>query len=158
MMDTFWTWLGHLPHAVLLQRSGTTYLLVNAAHIVALGILIGSIVSLDLRLLGRFRHVPLTILGPFLSRMAAWGLGLAVLTGFLLFSVRPAEYADNIAFLCKLGLVVLATLNAWAVHAGARWRQALVEDQASAGLRMQALCSILLWPAAVVAGRWIGFL
>ena len=46
MMDTFWTWLGHLPHAVLLQRSGTTYLLVNAAHIVALGILIGSIVSL----------------------------------------------------------------------------------------------------------------
>ena len=158
MMDTFWTWLGQLPHAVLLQRSGTTYLLVNAAHIAALGMLIGSIVSLDLRLLGRFRHVPLAVLGPFLSRMAAWGLGLTVLTGFLLFSVRPAEYADNIAFLCKLGLVGLATLNAWTVHAGPRWRQALVADEASAGLRVQALCSVVLWLAAVVAGRWIGFL
>ena len=158
MMDTFWTWLGQLPHAVLLQRSGTTYLLVNAAHIAALGMLIGSIVSLDLRLLGRFRAVPLAVLGPFLSRMAAWGLGLAVVTGFLLFSVRPAEYADNIAFLCKLGLVAVATLNAWAVHAGPRWQRALAADQASMGLRLQALGSIVLWLAAVVAGRWIGFL
>jgi len=157
-MDAFWTWLAQLPHAVLLQRSGTTYLLVNAAHIAALGMLIGSIVSLDLRLLGRFRTVPLAVLGPFLSRMAAWGLGLAVVTGFLLFSVRPAEYADNIAFLCKLGLVAVATLNAWAVHAGRRWRQALATDEASTGLRLQALCSIVLWLAAVIAGRWIGFL
>ncbi len=158
MMNTFWTWLAQLPHAVLLQRSGTTYLLVNAAHIAALGMLIGSIVSLDLRLLGRFRAVPLAVLAPFLSRIAAWGLGLTVLTGFLLFSVRPAEYADNIAFLFKLCLVSLAAINAWAVHAGPRWQQALSAGEASAGLRVQALCSIVLWLAAVVAGRWIGFL
>ncbi|QEI06528.1 DUF2214 domain-containing protein [Pigmentiphaga aceris] len=157
-MDIIWTWLGQLPHALLLQRSSTSYLLVNAAHIAALGVLLGSIMSLDLRLLGGFRQVPLAVIGPFLSRMAAWGLGLAVLTGFLLFSVRPAEYADNLAFLCKVGLVALAVLNAWAVHAGPRWREALAAGKASSGLRVQALCSIVLWLAAVVAGRWIGFL
>ena len=82
-----------------LQRSGTAYLLVNAAHIVAIGMLFGTIVSLDLRLLGAFQTLPLAVLGPFLSRMAGCGLALAVLTGFCLFSVRPLEYTANPAFL-----------------------------------------------------------
>ena len=158
MADALWVWLAQLPHAELLQRSGTTYLFVNAAHIAALGGLVGSIVALDLRLLGAFRDVPLAIIGPFLSRMAAWGLGLAVLTGFLLFSVRPGEYAENTAFLCKVGLVAVATANAWSVHAGRRWRDALAAGHASPGLRVQAASSLALWLAAVVAGRWIGFL
>lgn len=158
MADALWTWLAQLPHAVLLQRSGTTYLFVNAAHIAALGGLVGAVVALDLRLLGAFRSVPLAIIGPFLSRMAAWGLGLAVLTGFLLFSVRPAEYADNVAFLCKVGLLAAGVLNAWAVHRGTWWRQALDVGAAPTGLRVQALCSMLIWLSVVVAGRWIGFL
>jgi hypothetical protein len=158
VLDAVWSWLGQLPHAVLLQQSGTTYLFVNAAHIAALGLLVGSIVSLDLRLLGACRDVPLAVIGPFLSRMAAWGLGLALLTGLLLFSVRPAEYAGNVAFLSKLGLVVLAGVNAWSVHAGRRWRIALQAGVASPMLRVQAASSLALWLAAVVAGRWIGFL
>jgi hypothetical protein len=158
VLAQLWTWLGALPHAVLLQRSGTLYLLVNAAHIAALGLLVGSIVSLDLRLLGCFRTVPLAELGPFLSRMAAWGLGLAVLTGFLLFSVRPAEYADNVAFLCKVGLVGVGVVNACWLHGGQRWRRTIDAGMATVGVRAHAACSLLLWLGAVVAGRWIGFL
>ena len=48
----FVEWLGTWPGAVLLQRSGTAYLFVNAAHIASIGLLIGGILPLDLRLAG----------------------------------------------------------------------------------------------------------
>lgn len=151
-------WLGSLPFAVLLQRSDTLYLLVNAAHIAAIGLLLGTIVSLDLRMLGAFRAVPLAVLAPFLSRMAASGLALAILTGFLLFCVSPIEYAANPAFLTKIGLVALGVLNALWLHAGARWRGVSSDARLSTAARLHALASLMLWLGAVVAGRWIGFL
>lgn len=152
-------WLAGLPPAVLLQRSGTAYLLVNAAHILSIGVLIGSVVSLDLRLLGVGRQLPLTFAGPFLSRMAAAGLALAILTGGWLFSTQPDTYIDNPAFLTKMALVAAGVLNALWLKARTAWHRALVPDAAVAvTVRMQALISLLIWLAAVVAGRWIGFL
>ncbi|WP_459618633.1 DUF6644 family protein [Bordetella sp. 2513F-2] len=151
-------WLGGLPPAVLLRHSGTAYLLVNALHIASLGVLLGAIVALDLRLLGAARAVPLAALGPFLSRLAACGLAAAVLSGVWLFSVRPGEYAGNAAFLAKLGLVGLGVLNALWLHAGRHWRGALHGDGVPAAARAHALASLALWPCAIVAGRWIGFL
>ena len=70
-------WIGAWPGAVLLQRSGTAYLLVNAAHILGVGLVVGAILPLDLRLLGFYRRVPLEVVGPFLSRAAAAGVALA---------------------------------------------------------------------------------
>ena len=67
-------WIGAWPGAVLLQRSGTIYLFVNAAHIASIGLLIGGILPLDLRLAGLLRGVPLAVVGPFLSRSAAIGM------------------------------------------------------------------------------------
>ncbi|MDX3907133.1 MAG: DUF2214 domain-containing protein [Pigmentiphaga sp.] len=150
-------WLEGLPHATVLRHSGTAYLFVNAAHIASIGLLLSSIVCLDLRLLGAFRSVPLAAVGPFLSRMAGTGLLLAVVTGFWLFSVRATEYAGNPAFLAKLGLLALGLLNAVVLHAGPGWRRALAGSRVPWLARVQAAGSAAVWLAAVVAGRWIGF-
>ena len=88
LVDWLATWLASWPGAVLLQRSGTAYLLVNAAHILGVGLLVGAILPLDLRLLGFFRGVPLQVVGPFLSRAAATGLVLALATGRAMTRVR----------------------------------------------------------------------
>ena len=151
-------WLEGAPHAVLLQQSGTFYLIVNAAHIACLGLLIGAIVPLDLRMLGAFPTVPLAVAGPFLSRMAGVGLVLAILTGFWLFSVKPAEYAANPAFLTKLVIVGIGILNALCLHAGRSWPQALSGAPVPWAARVHAVISLLVWLGAVLAGRWIGFL
>ncbi|OVZ55499.1 DUF2214 domain-containing protein [Pigmentiphaga sp. NML080357] len=151
-------WLESLPHAAVLRHSGTAYLFVNAAHIASIGVLLGAIVALDLRLLGVFPALPLASAGPFLSRMAAAGLVLAMLTGFWLFSVRPAEYAANPAFLAKLGLLALGILNAAVLHRSRAWRRALGEPRVPLTVRAQAAGSMLVWLSAILAGRWIGFL
>ncbi|MFC4165708.1 DUF6644 family protein [Teichococcus aestuarii] len=141
-----------------LRRSAIAYPLANAAHILSIGVLLGAIVTLDLRLLGVFRGVPLPHLAGPLARMAGWGLGFALLTGLLLFSVSPGAYLGNAAFQIKLALVLAGTLNALALHRGAPWRRALAEGETGAALRVAALLSLLVWTLAVLAGRWIGFL
>ena len=149
--------LGHWPGALWLQRSGTAYLFVNAAHILGVGLLVGAILPLDLRLAGLIRSAPLAALAPFLTRAAGIGLALALLTGFWLFTVKPLEYAANPAFLWKLALLVLALGNIALQHQGAALGQAVAEERVPGRVRASALASFSLWLAVLLAGRWIGF-
>jgi hypothetical protein len=147
--------IGSWPGAVWLQQSGTAYLFVNAAHILGIGLLVGAILPLDLRLLGLFRKYPVESLAPFLVRSAAAGLGLAAVTGSWLFSVKPDEYLVNDAFRLKVALLFLALANVALRHralkAAGSWNLSLL-SRACAGV------SLGLWLAVLVAGRWIGFL
>ncbi|MDC7743527.1 MULTISPECIES: DUF6644 family protein [Rhizobium] len=151
-------WLSATAPAGALRRSATAYMFVNAGHILAIGILVGAILPLDLRLAGLFRKVPVEILAPFLSRAAGVGLAAAVVTGFCLFTVRAVEYAANPAFLAKLGLIALGLLNLLIVHFGRGWKTAVSTGIVRPGLRFSAALSATVWIAAVLAGRWIGFL
>ncbi|MBY3053077.1 MULTISPECIES: DUF6644 family protein [Rhizobium] len=157
MMDIL-EWLSATTPALALRRSGTLYMFVNAAHILAIGLLVGAILPLDLKLAGFFRKVPVEIVAPFLSRAAAVGLVAAVVTGFCLFSVRAVEYAANPAFLAKLCLIALGLLNLSIVHLGRGWKTAVSTGIVRPGLRFSAALSAAIWIAAVIAGRWIGFL
>lgn len=149
--------LSEWPVAAVLRGSTLLYPFVNAAHIFSIGLIIGSIVTLDLRLIGFFRNAPLAVLALPLTRMAMTGVVFAVVTGFLLFSVRPQIYAANPAFLIKLGLVSLGVVNAMLLHTGQRWRAALAGGETPSSVKLTACFSILIWAAAVLAGRWIGF-
>lgn len=149
--------VGDWPGARALRASWIAYLLVNAAHILGIALLLGAILVLDLRLLGALTAVPLAVMGPLQERVAALGLGLAVLTGLWLFTVRPAEYAANPAFLIKLALLAAAFANIGLQHANAGYRQALKDGPVTAGVRVSAALSAMLWLSVVVAGRWIGF-
>jgi len=158
MIEVALAWLETSPPAEALAASRHVYPLVNAAHILGLAALFGSILALDLRLLGAFSAMPVRPLAMALPRVAASGLALAVLTGFLLFTVEPFDYAAHPAFLTKVALVGLGTAHALLVHRSAAWK-ALVRDDAPVGphLRTSAALSILLWTGAIVAGRLIAF-
>jgi hypothetical protein len=151
-------WIGNWPGATFLQQSATAYLLVNAAHILGISLLLGAILPLDLRLMGCFRSMPLAVLGPFLSRSAAVGMALAILTGLWLFSVRPDEYLGNTAFLCKMVLLAVALTNVIFQHRQWNARRALDDAETATSVRIRAAASVGLWLAVLVAGRWIGFL
>jgi uncharacterized membrane protein YidH (DUF202 family) len=150
--------LSEWPIAAALRRSSIAYPLVNAAHILSIGLVVGTIVTLDLRVIGLFQKYPASALMPPLSRVAATGVVLAGFTGFLLFSVRPVTYAQNPAFLIKLGLVGLGVLNALALHFNRNWERAISGGEIRTTTRISAMLSLAVWVGAVIAGRWIGFL
>jgi hypothetical protein len=150
VLEAIEAWAG----ASWLRESPTAYLFTNAAHILGIGLLLGAILPLDLRLLGFFRRFPLEVLRPFLTRAAATGLALAASTGLWLFSVKPAEYWANEAFRWKLVLLALALANVALQHRA----MSSVRTGLPAATRVSAGVSLSLWLGVLVAGRWIGFL
>jgi hypothetical protein len=146
------------PMATALRGSAIAYLLVNAIHIAAIGLLLGSIVTLDLRLLGLFRSHPVSHLAPPLVRVAVAGFLCAALTGALLFTTRPAAYAENPAFLAKLALIAVGLLNVVILRLNPLWMEIGNDRHAPIAVRAAAFISLVIWLGAVLAGRWIGFL
>ncbi len=144
--------------AASLRRSLYVYPLLNATHIFALTLLVGGILPADLRILGAFRDVAIAPFVRLMTSIAAFGAGLAVVTGFLLFSVQPLEYAFNPAFLTKISLVATGIVLALAVRASQSWRLLLEDGRVRSGLRAAAVTSICIWIGALVAGRWIAFI
>ncbi|MFD1882401.1 DUF2214 domain-containing protein [Paracoccus pacificus] len=145
------------PGAELVRANPVAYLLLNASHILGIGLLLGAILPLDLRLAGLLSG-PLGVLGPWLSRSAGLGLGLAILTGLWLFSVDPPEYLKNPAFRIKLLLIGAALANLAALHFSPGWKAARAGRRIAPAVRLMAALSALLWLSVLVAGRWIGFL
>lgn len=143
--------------AEYLRESRYAYPLVNSAHILALATLFGSILALDLRVLGLFRRVPLGPLAEVLPRVSAVGLGIAAVTGFALLAVQPFDYLANPVFPVKLALIAIGALNALVLHRAAAWRGATRQGTISGHLRLAAAISVIAWTGAIVAGRWLAF-
>ena len=145
--------------AVTLRLSRLLYPLVSAAHILGIGVLVGSILALDARILGFGRSLPLAAAARLLLPFAVGGFFVAVVAGVGLFIVQPLEYVANPAFPIKMGLIVLALANVAALRIGPGWRAAVAGGgEVSAGVRLGAVVSALLWVSVLVAGRLIGFL
>jgi hypothetical protein len=143
--------------ATALRRAGTVYPFINAAHILSIGLIVGAIGTLDVRVLGLFRTFSLTQLAPPLSKVAAIGVGSTVFTGFLLFSVQPLAYAQNAAFLMKISFAALGIANALLLNARPAWKHAVAGGGIGASVKVQAAASLVIWVMAVVSGRWIAF-
>ncbi|WAJ28956.1 DUF2214 domain-containing protein [Antarcticirhabdus aurantiaca] len=156
-MEGFAELVAAWPGARFLRQSLVAYPLVNALHILAIALVAGPILVLDLRILGAFRAIPAAHLARPLARTAAVGVGLALVTGALLFSTRPAGYLANPAFLLKVALVGLGILNALVIRATPGWRRLLAGAEPGAPDRALALVSAATWIAAILAGRWIAF-
>ncbi|MFN7055900.1 DUF2214 domain-containing protein [Hyphomonas sp.] len=153
MMD----WLAGLGVAGVMIAHPWLYIATSAAHILGLGLLIGAILPLDLRLTGLLRRADLSVLFPFLTRAAMAGFALAAVTGTALFLVNPVEYAANPALQVKAALILLATANAAALHLTARAAGWQVAAPVPPLARASAALSIALWLSTLLAGRWIGF-
>ncbi len=137
----------------LLRGSFYAYPLLNARHILAIGALATTAILMDLRVLGFGRAVPVEAAIRTLRPVAISALVVALLSGFVLFSVQPLDYAGNRAFQIKLVLIALAVGNAAAFTSFRAHRH-----PDSASVQVMALLSIVLWLAVIVAGRMIGFL
>lgn len=156
-MDALLAALGDTGVASFLRGSRYAYPLVNAAHILGLALLVGSIAALDARILGFARVVSLDHAARLLLPFTIGGLVLALVTGAALFIVKPGEYAANPVFLVKLGLLALALANAAWLRLRTDWAVALGAGPVAPGVRASAALSLLLWVAVLVAGRMIAF-
>ena len=98
--------LGHL-----MRSSPALYPAVEILHIIGFVLLVGSIVALDLRVLGLGRAIPIQPMAALILPLSRFGFLLATGMGFLLFSADASHVVRNPAFVAKLLLIALALVN-----------------------------------------------
>ena len=134
-----------------IASSPWAYPALEVVHIVGIALLLGNLVALELRVWGVAAELPLRPLARLSLSLSMAGFGVLVLSGLGMFAAAPAELLANRSFVAKLGLVMLAGLNAAWFHA----RGGLALADATA--RFQTVLSLGLWLAVIICGRWIAY-
>jgi len=126
-------------------------------HFIGLVLLIGTIGMLNLRVLGFAKQLPIAPL----NNLVPWGIagfGINVLTGLLAFIGMPTFYSHDIAFVLKIGAIMLAVtvLGLFYLTSAFRDCEKLGPGQ-DAPLRAKLIAgtSLALWFAVIVLGRYI---
>jgi hypothetical protein len=128
------------------------YPALEVVHILGIALLVGNLVLLELRVWGLGAALPVAPLARLSLSIALAGFALVAITGLAMFSAMPGELLANRAFVIKLGLVMLAGINAAVFHA----RGGLQRLDRTA--RAQTALSLGLWLGAMICGRWIAYL
>ncbi len=146
--------------AVSLRNSLYFFPFLEAIHVMALSVVFGTILVVDLRVLGlASQDRPFTRLSSELLRITWSAFAVSVLTGSLMFITNARVYAHNTSFRVKMLLLILAGLNMAIFHLTAG-RSVSKWDDAASGPRIgrtTAALSIVLWVAIIFSGRVIGF-
>lgn len=134
-----------------LQSHAWAYPALETVHIVGIGVLLGNLLLLELRVFGRGAVLPVQALARLSLSLALGGFVLAASSGLLMFASQPEELLANRAFTLKMLLLLAAGCNAAVFHARGSLRRL---DRTARGLM---LVSTLNWLAVVACGRWIAY-
>ncbi len=157
-MEALLLWLEGSALGQLMRTSGVwSYGVVNLVHILGIATLFGSVLALDLRLLGLWRRVPLAAIETPTLTLAVGGFGLAVASGVALISTNGSEYIGNPFLPIKFSAIALGIVNAVAVQFLPVWRRRAAEPEGRLALRVIGATSLACWLTAVAAGRMIGY-
>lgn len=132
---------------------------VEAIHVLSAGVVFGTILIVDLRLLGfPDTRRPFTRVADELLKLTWLAFFTSVITGAMMFTANAITYYGNTAFRLKMLALLAAGLNMAIFHgvtlkSVGRWNTASVPF---AG-RLAGATSILIWIAVIFLARWIGF-
>ena len=159
-MSGIWRTLEQLPWAIAIREGASLFPMIESVHVLAVALVVGTIMIVDLRLLGlpdgekAVRRLTAEIL-PY-----TWSFfGLAALSGGLMFISRAADYAAAVPFQIKFLCLALAGLN-MAVFQRFTFRSVDAWDRRTPpplAAKLAGALSLCLWLAVIVFGRWTGF-
>ena len=156
----FCEWLASTPWSIALHESHYAYLGVLAVHVLTLTVCVGTVVMIDLRLLGlTMSRAPVM---EVLARLLPWsaaGLVVMVASGALLFFAAPVLAYENLFFRFKMAALVLAAVNARVFQRTlyrriAEWDRDPVPPPMA---RVAGGVSLTLWALIITAGRMMPY-
>jgi hypothetical protein len=149
-------WLSHTWVGVTMRDSTWGFAIVEMCHLLALAMLGGTVLILNLRLLGLgLRRQSVSRIAEELLPWFTGSLIMMVVSGFLLLSSGPMRYYYNDAFRLKMLLTLPAIVFQFIIL---RLAGAQAEDRTRAWSKLSAVVSLGLWLSVGIAGRAIGFI
>jgi hypothetical protein len=155
--------------AILVDLSGTTFARwINESeslfaypgmlffHTFGLAIVVGISIAVDLRLLGFATRIPLTSMRA-LFRYLWLGFWINAVSGAMLFAADAPRKAQNPLFEIKLALVALGVMVTAFVYRHLLRVEREPREPERTGPKLMAIASLLIWTAAIAAGRLIAY-
>jgi len=143
-----------------IRENDLLFPLIESVHVVSICLVVGSILVIDLRLLGLASlNRPVGRITNAILPLTWSAFAVAAASGLLLFISNATKYLENGYFLAKVLLICAAGLNMVVFHGISAKDLPRWENEAALPLpaRLAGGLSILLWVAVVACGRWIGF-
>jgi len=152
----FFQWCYQTPIGEGIRDSTWLFPVVEAFHLLGLGLTIGAVLMVDLRLLGfGMTRQPVAELAATAQPWLIGSLILMVGTGSTLFLAEATKCYYSFPFWVKMTSLFLVILFTFTI----RRRVTRTDKPAERPLsgRLTAVISLLLWFGVAWGGRWIGF-
>ncbi len=160
-MRHFAEWLSTTSPSVFIQNHYSWVIpTIQSTHIVGIGLLLGSVLMVDLRILG-WAGTDQT-LRQTMSRFAPWVTGalyLQLATGTLMVIGEPVRELVTFSFWLKMFLVAVSTIIAASFQISLRnherqWEETLVNRKS---IQWLAVLTFLIWVCIIILGRLIAY-
>jgi hypothetical protein len=156
----FTEWLSQTSISLAIQTHEWVIPTIQSIHIVAIGVVLGSVFMIDLRVLGLAGRDQSLIettgrFGPWLSG----ALCVLLATGILMVIGEPARELLAFSFWFKMSLVALGTLVAAAFQMSLRrnelyWEESVAKRRTT---KLLAVATLLIWVCIAILGRLIAY-
>lgn len=146
-------WLDHTPIGEALRSNPVLFPLVSIIHLLGLAMLVGTILMVDLGLLGvGMRRQPVWRVAGELQPFTWTGLAVMLVTGPILLTGEAITMYCNWAFWIKLSFVALAIVFYFTAHRRATSNTSSLSRKQ---MRSVAIVSLALWLCAGLAAKSI---
>ena len=139
-----------------ISQSTWAFAVIESVHLLALSVIGGAVLMLDLRLLGwGLKHQTIEEVARNAQPWLVGSLTVMLITGVLLFVSEPIKCYYSTPFRIKMLCLLLGTIWAFTVR-----RKVAVAGEGRVRpiwLKLVALVSLALWFGVGAGGRWIGF-
>jgi uncharacterized protein DUF6644 len=149
-------WIASSSLSHLISQSTWAFAVIESIHLLALSVIGGAVLIVDLRLLGfglRTRSMEEVARDAQPWFIGSWSV--MIVTGLLLFVSEPQKLYYSTPFAVKMVCLVLGTIFAFTVR-----RKVTLAGEgrvAPIWMKLVALVSLTLWFGVGAGGRWIGF-
>lgn len=156
---TTFEWLENTSLAIWVGESLWGYPIMIGLHAIGLGIVVGILIIVDVRVLGSLDGIPFTTLRS-LTKFAWAGFIVNMFSGVALFVSQATVFIESVPFLIKITAVLLAVAIAGILQNRFRRRADSWEGGATVdgSTKILAVASILMWLIAIVAGRLVAYI
>jgi hypothetical protein len=154
------SWLEQSSLGVSIAESEWMFPTIETVHVIAVALVVGSIVVLDLRLLGlAWGKRTVTEVAEDVLPLTWVCFVIAVVAGALMFVSAAQKYVSDLPFRLKMILLALAGANMAIFHIFTYTRVHVWGDRTITprSARIAAALSLLFWISIVGCGRLVGF-
>jgi Family of unknown function (DUF6644) len=148
---SFFDWCTKTWLATVISNSKWDFAVLETFHIVGATVLLGSIVILNLRILGLGVRQPAWKLAREVGPWGLGGLALMIASGVPMFMSAALTYASSIPFATKMCLLLCAIALQFGIHKSSKMYEGTVPGKLLAGV------ALLCWFGVAYSGRGIAF-